>query len=88
MNWNELFNGKKVLEKYEPFINICSELIETYASKVKTNTGKAKPKLLTKELTNQIFIKEKHEKDSGPEKYPLERKVTDRKGVNQVLWQS
>ena len=56
--------------------------------KVKINIGKVKPKWLTKEVRNQIFIKEKAWRRLRARKTPLkaERYRQERNKTNASLW--
>ena len=59
IDWNQVFNGKTVLEKYDILVSICSELIEKYVPKTEITVGKTKAKWMTKEVRNQILVKER-----------------------------
>ena len=71
VNWSEVFHGKSVIEKYEIFVEICSELIEKFVPKVKCVTSKNIPKWMTKDVKDQITQKEKAWKRLRARKTPI-----------------
>ena len=71
IDWDLLFDGKTVLEKYDIFVKICIELIEKYVPKRRVVVGRAKTKWMTKEVRNQIITKERAWKRLRARKTPL-----------------
>ena len=59
INWEERFEGKSLVEKYETLVGIIVNLIELYVPKVKCVPGHHKPKWMTKEVMEQICAKER-----------------------------
>ena len=59
INWEERFEGKSLVEKYEILVSVIINLIEQYVPKVKCAPGSPKPKWMTKEVKDQINAKEK-----------------------------
>lgn len=59
IDWYTVFEDKPVEEMYEVFVKILMDLINKYVPKVRCTTGKVKPKWMTREVREQITVKER-----------------------------